>query len=161
LEKVAGKLINGALDSHVFLAAALDGTMPSPPLLPSAAQQAMLPRVAVGAGLRDREALSRGWQELGASAGEQAARWPEPVTSAETDGAESYEYPVPLGGPDLGVAVTIAANRWILGNARRLNETIAAPPPAAVRAPATESASGSHHRDRPVRTTGTGCTRPA
>lgn len=130
LEQAAGKLIDSALDPHVFLALALDGTPPPPPLLPAAAERALLPRLAAGAGLRDREALTRGWQELTATAGEDTARWPEPVTTANPGGGQSYEYPLPLGGPDLGLTVTVSGQRWILGSSRAFNQTVAALPPS-------------------------------
>jgi len=127
LQNSAGKLIESALDPNVFLAASLDGTMP--PLSP-AAEKAILPRLAAGAGLRDREALSRGWQEMISSSSGQGSRWPEPVTKEESAGSASYQYPVPFGGPDLGLAVTIANRRWILGNSSRFNaEASAAPAP--------------------------------
>ena len=129
MENAAGKLIESAIDPHVFFAASLDGTMPSAPLLPTAAERALLPRFATGAGLRDREALTRGWQELTASA---SSRWPEPVASGGPGGVVSYEYPLPLGGPDLGLTVTIAGQRWILGSSTRFNQQVAAlPAPAA------------------------------
>lgn len=131
LEKTAGQLIESALDPHVFLAASLDGIMPAAPLLPTAAERALLPRFATGAGLRDRAALTRGWQELTASA---ASRWPEPVASGGPAGVVSYAYPLPLGGPDLGLTVTIASQRWILGSSTRFNQQVAAhPAPAAGR----------------------------
>jgi hypothetical protein len=131
LEHTAGKLIDGALDPHVFFALALDGTVPRPPLLPATVENALLPRLAAGAGLRDREALSRGWQELTA-AGPDPARWPEPLVSSDPGGVESYEYPLPLGGPDLGLTVTVTGQRWILGSSRPFNQSVAAlPSPAA------------------------------
>lgn len=139
LEQAAGKLIDTALDPHVFLALALDGTPPSPPLLPAAAERALLPRLAAGAGLRDREALARGWQELTASGGGDTARWPEPVTTANPDGGESYEYPLPLGGPDLGLTVTVTGQRWILGSSRAFNQTVAVLPPSAAGRPAVQT----------------------
>jgi hypothetical protein len=136
LQNTAGQLIESALDPHVFFAASLDGTMPSAPLLPAAAERALLPRFATGAGLRDREALTRGWQELNASA---TSRWPEPVASGQPDGVLSYEYPLPLGGPDLGLAVTIAGQRWILGSSARFNRQVAALPAPAAGATAVQT----------------------
>jgi hypothetical protein len=125
LRSAAGKLIESALDPNVFLAASLDGTMPA---LSPAAGKAILPRLAAGAGLRDRDVLSRGWQELASSSPGREAGWPEPVAKQEPDGSASYEYPVPFGGPDLGVAVTIANRRWILGNSSRFNAEVSALP---------------------------------
>ena len=125
LRNAAGKLIESALDPNVFLAASLDGAMPA---LSPAAGKAILPRLAAGAGLRDRDALSRGWQELASSSPGREAGWPEPVAKQEPDGSASYEYPVPFGGPDLGVAVTIANRRWILGNSSRFNAEVSALP---------------------------------
>ena len=134
LGHAAGRLIEGAIDPHVFFALSLDGRMPPPPLLPAAAAQAFLPRLAAGAGLRDREALTRGWQELTASAATNTARWPEPVTSANPGGGASYEYSVPLGGPDLGLTVTVTDQRWILGSSREFNQSLTTlPSPAAGR----------------------------
>ena len=133
LEQTAGRLIESALGPQVFLALALDGTPPSPPLLPAAAERAFLPRLAAGAGLRDREALTRGWQELAAADDEDTGRWPEPVTTAHPGGGASYEYPLPLGGPDLGLAVTVTGQRWILGTSRAFNQTAAALPPSGER----------------------------
>lgn len=118
LKQEAGPLIEGALGPQVALAVSLDGTMPPPPLLPAAAEQAILPRVVVGAALRDREALARGWEKL---ANTDAARWPQPVASTGPEGAATYEYPLPLGGPDLGAVVTLAGHRWLLGNSRAFN----------------------------------------
>ncbi len=126
----AGTLLQNALGPQVAMAVSFDGTMPPPPLLPAAAAEAILPRVALGAALRDREALARGWEELvGGNAG---SSWPQPVSSTEPDGAVTYEYPLPLGGPDLGAAVTIEDNRWLLGNSRAFNMKVASlPAPAA------------------------------
>lgn len=126
----AGTLLQNALGPHVAMAVSFDGTMPSPPLLPAAAAEAILPRVALGAALRDREALARGWEEL--VGGQAGASWPLPVSSTEPDGTVTYEYPLPLGGPDLGAAVTIEGPRWLLGNSRAFNLEVASlPAPAA------------------------------
>lgn len=125
LQNSAGKLIESALGPNVFLAAALDGAMP--PVSP-AAGKAILPCLAAGAGLRDRESLSKGWEEMVSSSSEQGARWPEPLVKEERDGGASYQYPVPFGGPDLGIAVTIANRRWILGNSSRFNAGVSALP---------------------------------
>jgi hypothetical protein len=81
LKPKAGPLLEAALGTQVALAVSFDGSMPPPPLLPPAAAQAIFPRVAVAAALRDREALGRAW-EATAKAGE-TARWPAPVTSPE------------------------------------------------------------------------------
>ena len=129
LTPTAGPLLETALGTQVALAVSFDGSMPPPPLLPPAAAQAILPRVAIAAALRDREALGRGWEEA-TKAGD-TARWPAPLTSPEPDGAVTYAYPLPLGGPDLGLAVTIKANRWLLGNSRDFNLQVAASPTAA------------------------------
>ena len=127
LRQGAGKLIEGALGPQFALAAAFDGTMPPPPVLPAAAEQAILPRVAVGAALRNREALALGWEEMSA-AGKSA--WPAPAETRETNGAVSYRYALPLGGPDLGAAVTIAGSRWILGTSQPFTAGVAALPAA-------------------------------
>jgi hypothetical protein len=129
LKPKAGPLLETALGTQVALAVSFDGSMPPPPLLPPAAAQAILPRVAVAAALRDREALGRGW-EATTKAGD-TSRWPAPVTSPEPGGAVTYAYPLPLGGPNLGLAVTIDRNRWVLGNSRVFNLQVAASPPTA------------------------------
>lgn len=129
LKSQAGPLLEAALGTQVALAVAFAGSMPPPPLLPPAAAQASLPRVALAAALRDRAALSRGWEAV-TQAGE-TARWPAPVAWPELGGAVTYAYPLPLGGPDLGLAVTIDGNRWLLGNSRAFNLQVAASPPAA------------------------------
>ena len=108
------------------MAVSFDGTMPPPPLLPASAAEAVLPRLAFGAALRDREALARGWEELTADSG--GSRWPVPVSSTEPDGAVTYEYPMPLGGPDLSAAVTIEGRRWLLGSSRAFNMKVASLP---------------------------------
>jgi len=76
--------------------------------------------------MRDREALARGWEEL--TAGLDRSRWPLPVSSTEPGGAVTYEYPLPLGGPDLSAAVTLEGNRWLLGSSRTFNMEVASLP---------------------------------
>ena len=127
LRRGAGKLIEGALGPQFALAAAFNGTMPPPPLLPAAAEEAILPRVAVGAALRNREALALGWEEMSATEG---SAWPMPTQTRETNGAVSYQYALPLGGPDLGAAVTIAGNRWVLGTSRPFTAEVSTLPAA-------------------------------
>ena len=129
LQQSAGKLIEGALGPQFALAVSFDGAMPPPPMLPAAAEQAILPRVAVAAALRNREALALGWEELTGSSKSNAA-WPAAVQSQDPAGTVSYEYALPLGGPDLGASVTIAGNRWILGTSRPFTLEVAALPAA-------------------------------
>lgn len=130
LKDKTGTLLQNALGPQVAMAVSFDGAMPPPPLMPAAAAEAVLPRVALGAVLRDREALARGWDEL--TGGRGSSGWPRPVSSTEPDGAVTYEYPLPLGGPDLGAAVTIEGRRWLLGNSRAFNMRVASlPAPAA------------------------------
>jgi hypothetical protein len=57
----AGTLLDRALGSQVGLAVAFDGIMPGPPLLPAAAEQAVLPRLSLAAALRDRNTWAGGW----------------------------------------------------------------------------------------------------
>jgi hypothetical protein len=85
--------------------------------------------VAVAAALRNREALALGWEELTGSSKFNAA-WPAAVQSQDPAGTVSYEYALPLGGPDLGASVTIAGNRWILGTSRPFTLEVAALPAA-------------------------------
>jgi hypothetical protein len=129
LRQGAGKLIEGALGPQFALAVSFDGTMPPPPMLPVAAERAILPRVAVAGALRNREALALGWEELTGSSKSTAA-WPAAVQTQDPAGAVSYEYALPLGGPDLGASVTIAGNRWILGTSRPFTLEVAALPAA-------------------------------
>lgn len=134
LKEKTGTLVQNALGPQVAMAISFDGTMPPPPLLPASAAEAILPRVALGAALRDREALVQGWEKLTAT--EAGSSWPPPVSSTEPDGAVTYEYPLPLGGPDLGAAVTIEGDRWLLGNSRAFNMKVASLP-----APVTDTTS--------------------
>ncbi len=110
------------------LAVSLDGVMPGPPLLPEASGQALLPRIAVASGLRDRAALARIWDKINPPA--PGGRWrpPAPEETALAGGGVCYAYPLPLAGPDLGVAVTIANNRWILGTSAPFTQTLANAP---------------------------------
>ena len=128
LQRGAGKLIEGALGPQFALAVSFDGTMPPPPLLPAAAEQAILPRVAVASALRNRETLALGWDEL-TSAGA-TAKWPPAAQTQDPSGTVSYEYALPLGGPDLGATATIAGNRWILATSRPFGLAVAALPAA-------------------------------
>lgn len=124
-ERLAGnaaELVGHALGPQVALAVSFDGTMPSAPLLPAAAGKAILPRVAAVAALRDRDSLARVWADLTAT-GRQTP-WPPPPGTTEADGAVSYLYPLPSGGPDLGAVVTMTDSRWILGNSRAYNEIV-------------------------------------
>lgn len=126
LEQKAGALVGNSLGPQVALAVSLDGAMPPPPMLPAAAGKAILPRIAAVAALRDREALARSWEKL--TAVDPQKPWLPPAGTTESDGSVSYQYSLPSGGPDLGVAVTIAGNRWLLGNSRAYNEAISAAP---------------------------------
>lgn len=122
----AGTLLDRALGSQVGLAMSFDGTMPGPPLLPAAAEKALLPRLSLAATLLDRGALVDGWQEW--IAGDEGLNWPPPVTEAGNDGMATYGYPLPLGGPDVGIAVTLTDRRWLIGNSRAFNAKLAATP---------------------------------
>lgn len=126
LQHHAGKILGSALGTQMALAVSFDGTMPPPPLLSSAASQAVLPRVALAASLRDRELLSRSWHEIAAAPDGGVAPWPPPVATTNSSGA-TYAYPMPLAGPDLSVATTVGTGFWILGTSRSFNETLGAP----------------------------------
>lgn len=105
------------------LVARLDGVMPGPPLLPGAASEARLPRVAVACGLRDRTALARIWEKINPASPD--GRWPAPVETALPGGGVCYEYPVPLAGPDLTPSATITDKRWIFGTSAPFTQMIA------------------------------------
>ena len=120
-----------AFDRNMALAVGLDGVMPGSPLLPAAARKALLPRVAIAAGLRDRGTLEKNWQSIAtASSGSAGRPWPEPLSIASPGGGICYEYPLPLGGPDLGLSVTLENKRWVLGTSALFTQALAAAPPA-------------------------------
>ena len=134
-----------AFDGKRAMALGLDGVMPQPPLLPAGAGKALLPRIAVAAGLHDRAALGRAWERLNtASQGTGKRWWTEALPDALPDGGASYEHPLPLGGPDLGLSVTIAGERWILGTSGSFNRSIAALPPPGGDAPESVQAIRLH-----------------
>ncbi len=119
-----------AFDRNRALVIGLDGVMPGTPMLPSAAGKALLPRVAVAAGLRDRGTLDKNWQAIvAASSGSEARPWPEPVSTALPGGGACHEYPVPLAGPDLGLAVTLENKHWVLGTSGQFTQALAAAAP--------------------------------
>ena len=118
-------LLEKAFDHHVALAVDLEGVMPGPPFAPPAAAQAILPRVAVAAGLRDRQALGELRAKIAASS---ALPLMTPVETTPASGATTYAYPVPLAGPDLAPAVTVDASRWILGTSPSFTAAVAALP---------------------------------
>lgn len=116
IRQSAASLLGTALGNDVALAIGLDGRMPGPPFVSAAAAGAALPRIAIGAGLRDRAALDALWGEIrGAKEASLGRPWPAPLTAQLPDGGATYSYPVPLAGPDLGVSVGIAQSRWFLG----------------------------------------------
>lgn len=114
-----------AFDRHVALAVGLDGIMPGAPLTPPAAAKAVLPRLAVGAGLRDRGALAELQAQLTQGPG---YLWSVPPQTATEGGLTTLSYPVPLAGPDLAPAVTIGDGRWILGTSPSFTTGVAAAP---------------------------------
>ena len=105
-------LLEKAFHRDVALAVGLDGIMPPPPFAPAAGAQAVLPRLAVGAGLRDRQALSELREKITTGAD---LAWAVPSETTTKDGLVTYAYAVPLAGPDLAPAVTLGHGRWILG----------------------------------------------
>lgn len=130
LQRGAGQLIEGALGPQFALAVAFDGTMPPPPMLPVAAEKAILPRVAVAAALRNREALSLGWQEISSPSSNPRGPWPQATRTEDAAGTVSYEYAWPLGGPDLGATATITGRRWILATSHPFSLKVAELPAA-------------------------------
>ena len=136
LAGIAPESWDRAFDANRALAVGLDGVMPPPPMLPAAARKALLPRVAVAAGLRDRAALDNNWQAIAAPPGGDARAWPAPVSTPLPGGGVCHEYPVPLGGPDLAPAAVIENGRWLLGTSGSFAQALAA-------APATSGSGGS------------------
>jgi len=126
LRRNAGNLIEGALGTQFALALAFDGTVPPPPLLPAGAEQAILPRAAIGAALQNREALAQGWAKM--TSPDAAVKWPPAAQSQTPSGTVVYEYAMPLGGPDLGATAAITGDRWILATSRAFGLEVAALP---------------------------------
>lgn len=122
-------LLEKTFDREVALAIGLDGIMPRSPFAPAAASRAILPRLAVAAGLRDRESLGTLRGVLAAPAkGNALPLLPPPVETTSAAGALTYTYPVPLAGPDLGPAVTLHQQRWVLGTSPSFTDLVAALP---------------------------------
>lgn len=120
-------LLEQAFDHDVALAVGLDGVMPPAPFAPPAAAKAVLPRVAIGTGLRNRGAL--GELRNGLAAGHTLPLF-TPVESNSEGGATTYAYPVPMAGPDVAPAVTLDARRWVLGTSPSFSAAVAAAPEA-------------------------------
>ena len=114
-----------ALDRHVALVLGLDGIMPGPPFTPPAAAKAVLPRLAVGAGLRNRDALAALREQIMKSPGSISIAPPQTTTEGSLT---TFSYPIPLAGPDLAPAVTLGNGRWILGTSPSFTATVAAAP---------------------------------
>lgn len=114
-----------ALDRHVALAVGLDGIMPGTPLAPPAAAKAVLPRLAIGAGLHDRGALGELQTQLTQGPG---YLWSVPPQTATEGALTTLSYPVPLAGPDLAPAVTLGDGRWVLGTSPSFTTEVAAAP---------------------------------
>jgi len=108
INQAGAKLVDQALGQDMALAIGLDGRMP---------------RVALGASLRDRDAVGQLWEEMVAG---QTPRWPAPAAQTLPDGGASYEFPLPLPGAGLGVSVTIQNHRWILGTSGAFTRQIGA-----------------------------------
>lgn len=121
-DKLDAPACDKAFGEDRALAVGLDGVMPGPPLIPEGASGARLPRIAVACGLRDRSALARIWEKVNHSAPD--GRWPAPEETALDGGGVCYEYPVPLAGPDLTPAVTIANKRWIFGTSAQFTQIL-------------------------------------
>ena len=115
LSRVDPDLWDRALGGDVGLAMDLSGLMPSPPLLPEAAGKAALPRLAIAAEIRSRDALGDIWRQM--TAADEASpdlNWPPPSEQALPEGGTCYEYPLPLGGPDLGLAAAVGMTAGFL-----------------------------------------------
>ncbi|MBE2180522.1 MAG: hypothetical protein IAE97_08630 [Chthoniobacterales bacterium] len=131
LSRVDPELWERALGNQVGLALDLSGVMPPPPLLPDDAGKASLPRVAIAADVRNRGALAEIWQQMTA-AGEDGPLidWPPPSENTLPDGGTCYEYPLPLGGPDLGLAAAVRNDRWVLATSGPFAGTVISGPDA-------------------------------
>lgn len=125
LAEVAAEL-EKSLDRRVALAAAMDGALPAAPLLPPAFTHAILPRVAVAAGLADRSTLASLWQEFTDAPGARA--WPPPVETELPGSGVTYSYPIPFAGPDLAPCITVTGSRWIAGTSPDFNALLAKSP---------------------------------
>jgi hypothetical protein len=107
----AAPLLERAFDRGVALVVGLDGVMPPPPFAP--AGEAVLPRVAVAADLRDPRALADLRQRLTA---DPAMARAEP-SGTTAGGSATFTYPLPLAGPDLSPSVSVGHGRWVAGSA--------------------------------------------
>lgn len=115
LDRVGPDLWDKAFGSEVGLALDLAGAAPGPPLFPKEAGATPLPRVAIAAELRDPGALREIWRLLSIPDAENTiASWPPPTEHSIPAGGIAYEYPLPFGGPDLGLASVLQKGRWIL-----------------------------------------------
>ncbi|MEX1044901.1 MAG: hypothetical protein WEC73_02125 [Chthoniobacterales bacterium] len=114
-----------ALDRHVAFVLGLDGIMPGPPFTPPAAAKAVLPRLAIGAGLRDQGALAELPAQMMNNRDSISIGPPQTATEG---GLTTSSYPIPLAGPDLAPAVTVGHGRWILGTSPSFTATVAAAP---------------------------------
>ena len=120
-------LLEEAFDHDVALTIGLDGVMPQAPFASPAAAKAALPKLAIGTGLRDREALGK--LRAGLSEGHALPLF-TPVESSSDSGATTYAYPVPMAGPDVAPAVTLDSRRWILATSLSFSAAVAAAPEA-------------------------------
>ena len=105
-------LFEKTFSHHVALAVDFDGTMP---------------RAAVAAGLRDRQALGTLRAKI---AGHSVIPMMTPVETAQTGGVSTYAYPIPWAGTDLAPAVTVDTQRWILGTSPSFTTAVASLPDA-------------------------------
>jgi hypothetical protein len=109
-------LLEKVFSHHVAMTVGLDGVTP-----------AILPRIAVAAGLRDGQALGT----LRAKIAETSVLpLMAAVDTAPAGGATTYAYPVPLAGPDLAPAITVDPKRWIFGTSPSFTAAVAALPEA-------------------------------
>jgi hypothetical protein len=124
-------LWDGAVGREVALALDLSGLMPGAPLLPEAAGRAVLPRLAIAARMGEPEALSDIWSALTAPAEDNPlASWPAADSETRPDGSARHSFPLPLGGPDLGLAVVVGKDRWVLSSSPGFAETVVDAPGA-------------------------------
>jgi hypothetical protein len=129
LATVEPELWSRAFGGEVALALDFSGAAPQPPLFPEAAGRTTLPRIALAAETGDRPALQEIWNQLtSASEGNPLASWPPPTSRTLPNGAALHEYPLPLGGPDLGAVVAADDSRWIFSTSPGFAEIVGGVP---------------------------------
>jgi hypothetical protein len=115
----AADLFEKTFTHNVAFAADLDGMVSGGP--------SVLPRMAVAAGLRDRQSLGALRAKIAESG---VLPLMTPVETTPGAGTTTYAYPLPLVGPDFAPAVTVDANRWVFGTSPSFTAEVAAVPGA-------------------------------